>query len=128
MHHSTSATKQVWDDENVLLSTDADGAIQVVYTREPAVFGNLISQSCSGTDSFHLFDAVGSTRQLTDTSGAVTDNYLFDTFGNTLAVSVTHEQLEIPRPRRVSLRRGLRRLFRSFRRLCAHGRALAGAL
>ncbi len=35
-------------------------------------------------DSFYLFDALGSTRQLANSSGAVSDSYLFDAFGNLL--------------------------------------------
>jgi hypothetical protein len=37
---------------------------QVVYTLEPLLYGNLVSRSRSGVDSFHLVDALGSTRQL----------------------------------------------------------------
>ena len=84
---STGTTKHVWDGQNILLETSASNAIQVVYTLEPAIFGNLISQSRSGVDSFYLFDALGSARQLANSAGSVTDSYLYDSFGNILLTS-----------------------------------------
>ena len=62
---STGTTNHVWDGENILLETNASNIIQVVYTLEPVIYGNLISQSRSGVESFYLFDALGSARQLT---------------------------------------------------------------
>ncbi len=84
---SSGATKQVWDQQNILLETDGSNIIQVVYTLVPAVYGNMISQSRNGEDSFYLFDALGSTRQLTNGTGSVTDSYLYDSFGNVLLAS-----------------------------------------
>jgi RHS repeat-associated protein len=86
---STGTTKHVWDGQNILLETNASNILQVVYTLEPLVFGNLISQSRGGTDSFYLFDLLGSTRQLASGVGAVTDTYLYDSFGSTLLASGT---------------------------------------
>ena len=86
---STGTTKHVWDGQNILLETNASNIIQVVYTLEPLVYGNLISQSRSGVDSFYLFDAMGSTRQLANSGGSVTDSYLYDSFGNTRLSSGT---------------------------------------
>ena len=42
---STGTTNHVWDGQNILLETSPGNIIQVVYTLEPAVYGNLISQS-----------------------------------------------------------------------------------
>jgi RHS repeat-associated protein len=84
---STGTTNHVWDGQNILLETNASNIIQVVYTLGPAIYGNLISQSRSGVDSFYLFDALGSTRQLANSTGAVTDSYLYDSFGNILTVT-----------------------------------------
>ena len=81
---STGTTNHVWDARNILLETNASGNIQVVYTLGPLFYGNLISQSRSGTDSFYLFDALGSTRQLMSITASVTDTYLYDSFGNTV--------------------------------------------
>ena len=58
----------------------------MVYTLEPLHFGNLISQSrgSPATDSFYHFDAMGSTRQLTNSVRTITDVYLYDSFGNVI--------------------------------------------
>jgi RHS repeat-associated protein len=84
---STGTTNHVWDGQNILLETNADRVIQVVYAVEPMEFGNLLSQTRNGVASYYLFDSLGSTRQLADIAGAVTDNYLYDSWGNTLASS-----------------------------------------
>ena len=60
-----------------------------MYTLEPLLYGNLISQSLAGVDSFYLFDALGSTRQLAGSTASVTDNYLYDSFGNSLSATGT---------------------------------------
>ena len=56
---STGTTNHVWDGQNILLETNASNIIQVVYTLEPLLYGNLISQMRSGTASFYLFDGLG---------------------------------------------------------------------
>ena len=84
---STGTTKHVWDGQNILLETDASNIIQVVYTLQPMLYGNLISQRRSGTTSFYLFDGLGSTTQLANSTGSVTDSYLYDSFGNILLTS-----------------------------------------
>ena len=86
---STGTTNQVWDRRNVLLETNAGNIIQVVYSLEPTRFGNLISQSLGGAASFYLFDALGSTRQLTNGAGTVTDQYLYGSFGTVLLSGTT---------------------------------------
>ena len=45
---STGTTKHVWDGQNILLETDGSNIIQVVYTLQPQLYGNLISQWRSG--------------------------------------------------------------------------------
>lgn len=86
---STGTTKHLWDGQNILLETNASNVIQVVYSLAPALYGNLISQTRSGTDSFYLFDALGAARQLANSTMSVTDSYLYDSFGNNLATSGT---------------------------------------
>jgi RHS repeat-associated protein len=81
---STGTTKHAWDGQNILLETDGSNVIQVVYTLEPMLDGNLISERRSGTTSFYLFDALGSTTQLVSNAGAVTDRYVYDSWGNIL--------------------------------------------
>src|SRR5438132_9235880 len=75
-------TKYIWDDENLLAEADGNDAIQTVYTNEPQQYGNLISSRISGATSYHHFDALGSTRQLTSSSGASTDTLIYDSWGN----------------------------------------------
>jgi RHS repeat-associated protein len=84
---STGITNHVWDGQNILLETNASNIVQVVYTLGPEVYGNLISQSRAAGDSFYLFDALGSTRQLSNAVATVTDGYLYDCFGNLLLLS-----------------------------------------
>ena len=81
---STGTTKHVWDGQNIILETNASNIIQVVYTLEPVVYGNLISQIRGGVASLYLFDAHGSSRQLTNSMGVISDTYLYDSFGTIL--------------------------------------------
>jgi RHS repeat-associated protein len=86
---SAGTTKHVWDGQNIILETDASNIIQAVYSLEPVIYGNLVSQRRSGATSYYLFDALGSTRQLADSTGSVTDSYLYDSLGNGLFSSGT---------------------------------------
>lgn len=84
---SQGTKKAIWDNENILLETDSSDNTQVVYTLEPARYGNLISQRRGSTSSYFLFDALGSTRKLTNAAKAVTDSYDFRAYGDTYASS-----------------------------------------
>ena len=86
---STGTTKHVWDGRNILLETDASNIIQAVYTLQPKLYGNLISEWRSGIGSFYLYDGLGSTTQLVSSTGSVTDSYLYDSWGNILLASGT---------------------------------------
>jgi RHS repeat-associated protein len=44
--------------------------------------GDLISQSRNGAKSLYLYDGLGSVRALTNSTGAVTDTYTYDAYGN----------------------------------------------
>ena len=77
----------IWALSNILLEQDGSDVTQVVYTLEPAGYGNLISQRRSSTTSFYLFDALGSTRMLTNSAGSSTDTYNFKAFGETYSSS-----------------------------------------
>jgi len=83
----TGTTNHVWDGENIILETNASNIIQAVYTLQPLYYGNLISQSRGGVDSFYLFDALGSARELVSGTGSIADTYLYDSFGNLILVS-----------------------------------------
>lgn len=60
----------------VLLETDATGNA-TAYTRGLA----LLEQNRNGTSSYFHADTLGSTKQLSDGSGAVTDSYAYTAFG-----------------------------------------------
>ena len=71
-----------------LSETDGAGATQVVYTNEPLLYGNLVSQyRLTGglwLPSYYLTDALGSSDRLTDSTGTVLDHYLYKAFGELL--------------------------------------------
>ncbi len=81
----------IWDVEsdNVLLETDDFNVTQVVYTNDPFEFGYLVSQRRSSTTNWYHFDALGSTRDLTNSSETITDSYLYDAWGNQLTTTGT---------------------------------------
>jgi RHS repeat-associated protein len=82
---SIGTTKHIWDGQNIFLETDVNNVIQVTYTLEPALYGDIISQRRSGITSFYLFDGLGSTTQLTNITGSVTDSLVYNSFGEILA-------------------------------------------
>jgi RHS repeat-associated protein len=84
--NSAGTTNFLWDLRNVLVETDGTGATTAVHTLRPDVFGDQVSQNRSGTTSFYHFDGLGSTDSLSNATGAVTDNYRYDAFGNELLV------------------------------------------
>jgi RHS repeat-associated protein len=79
-----TTTNYIWDEENLLAESDATNTINVVYTNEPQQFGNLVSSRLSVATSYHHFDALGSTRQLTNAAGTTTDTVIYDAWGNVL--------------------------------------------
>lgn len=80
-----TTTKYIWDEQNYLAEANANDTINVIYTNEPQLYGTLVSSRLSGATSYHFFDALGSTRQLTNTAGTVTDTWVYDTWGNVLS-------------------------------------------
>src|SRR5580704_14085663 len=80
-----TTTKYIWDDDNLLAEADGSDTIQTVYTNEPQQYGNLISSRISGATSYHHFDGLGSTRQLTNAAGSVTDSVIYDAWGNVVS-------------------------------------------
>ena len=67
------------------METTDTNTVQATYT-----YGNgLISVNREGANSYYHYDGLGSTRQLTDSSGDVTVSYTYDAFGNLIASSVT---------------------------------------
>ena len=74
----------VWDDQNYLAETDAAGATETAFTTEPSTYGGLISHRKAGASTTYHFDALGSTRALTDESEAVLERYNYTAFGTLL--------------------------------------------
>jgi RHS repeat-associated protein len=71
----------------VIAETDNSGNLVADY-----VYGlERISQSHGGNVHFYAADGQGSTRQLTDGNGNVTDSWTFDAFGNTINRTGTTE-------------------------------------
>jgi RHS repeat-associated protein len=69
----------------VLMETSNTGTVQAIYN-----YGQgLISMNRSGVNSFYNYDGLGSTRQLTNSSGGVTASYTYDSWGNLIASSGT---------------------------------------
>jgi RHS repeat-associated protein len=74
-----------WDEfssyGDIVYETDAAGTVSASY-----VLGNghLISQTRDGVTGYYLADAQGSTRALTDASGAVVEAYDYAAFGDLL--------------------------------------------
>jgi RHS repeat-associated protein len=79
-------TQYLVDDRNLtgyaqVLEEIQSGAVQRVYT-----YGlNRISQSQASGTSFYAYDGHASVRVLMDSTGAVTDRYDYDAFGNVLS-------------------------------------------
>ncbi len=87
----TKITKFVWDsvDDCVISELDSAGNLQATHTNEPHQHGGVLSQRLGTTTHYHHHDALGSTRFLTDSSGNVTDTYLHDAWGNSVATTGT---------------------------------------
>jgi len=83
---SAGFRKFLWDGKNILLVTDVNGVTGRTYTLRPEVYGELVCQR-SGTTSFHHYDALGSTRNLTDANQGITDTRDYKAFGLTNASS-----------------------------------------
>ncbi|REJ91914.1 MAG: RHS repeat protein [Planctomycetota bacterium] len=81
LEESAGTKKFVWDEQNYLAETDENDDTQVVYTNEPRLYGNLVSQRRGSDSHWYYFDAIGSTRELTDASESVTDTRLYDAWG-----------------------------------------------
>ena len=77
-----TTTNYIWDEQNLLAEADGSNTIQTLYSNEPQDYGNLVSSRIGGTTSYNHFDGLGSTRQLTNSAGAVTDTVSYDAWGD----------------------------------------------
>jgi RHS repeat-associated protein len=78
---AASWTTYLWDGQQIVLELDKNANTTVRYTQAPRGYGDLVSQRRSSTTSFFHFDAIGTTRALTDASQSVTDTYIMRAFG-----------------------------------------------
>jgi len=65
----SSLTHDLWDGDNLLLSTNTSLVTQVHYTDNPGYWGGLVSQRHSTGSSFYGFDGPGNTRILVNSAG-----------------------------------------------------------
>ncbi|MBX3450776.1 MAG: hypothetical protein KF777_14515 [Planctomycetaceae bacterium] len=77
-------TEYTWDSATDSILEETDGASNVLasYTNEPSPYGPLIGQRSGGETRYFHFDALGSTRELTDEAEDVTDTFTYDAWGN----------------------------------------------
>jgi RHS repeat-associated protein len=89
---STTTKKFVFDGQTYLLETDASNVLQAVCTNEPEQYGNLVSQRIKLAPTtwapvYYHFDALGSTRQVTNNAGAVANTYIYNAWGESVSAS-----------------------------------------
>lgn len=79
-------TNYLWDEASpygdVILETNGSGTAQASYT---LANGELLAQVRGSTASYDLPDGQGSVRALANGSGAITDSYTYDAYGNLLS-------------------------------------------
>jgi len=67
---------------------ESDGSGTVYYVRDPS--GGLLARVSGTSVSYYHFDQLGSTRMITNASGAVTDKYAYDAWGNLDSTGTWH--------------------------------------
>ncbi|MEZ6056971.1 MAG: RHS repeat-associated core domain-containing protein [Planctomycetaceae bacterium] len=90
-------TNYIWDPvtDAYLMEQDENGATTAVYTQEPVPYGNLISQRQTDPATneshtyYHHYDALGSTRALTDEHETIVSTNLYDAWGVNVASTGT---------------------------------------
>ena len=85
-----TTTRFIYDGQNYLAETDGSNTVNRVLTNEPAVYGNLVSQRFLVSGStwgsiWHHFDALGSTRQITNISAQIGNRYGYTAWGEAIA-------------------------------------------
>jgi RHS repeat-associated protein len=76
-----ATAKYLWDGAQILMDLDGSDATVARYTLAPFGYGDLLSQRRSNATSFYHFDALGSTRALTESDEDISDTYLYDAWG-----------------------------------------------
>ena len=75
---------------NVVAEYDSGGSLLAHYTHG---FGLLTRTDVAGASAYYAFDAIGSTSELTDSSGDILNSYTYDPFGRLLS-----EVVAVPNP------------------------------
>ena len=93
---AAGTTKFIYDGQKYLLETDASDTINRVLTSEPMAYGNLVSQRVKSgavwTPYYHHFDALGSTRQMTNSAGSIVNSYAYTAWGEAVG-ALTSESI-----------------------------------
>jgi RHS repeat-associated protein len=77
-------TNFFWDGDSLLQEYDDAGNTTAQYSTEPGSFGNITSQRRGEQSRYYHHDPLGSTTELTNASGDVTDTRRYKAFGETV--------------------------------------------
>jgi len=77
---STTTTRYIYDNEDILLELNGANAIVARYTHGPGIDEPLIMEKNSQSFYYHA-DGLGSITELTSQSGTVTQRYTYSSFG-----------------------------------------------
>lgn len=77
---STTVTRYIYDNEDMLLELDGSNNITARYTHGPGIDEPLVMEK-GGASFFYHADGLGSITEITDTLGAVKQRYTYSSFG-----------------------------------------------
>ena len=88
---ASTITRYVYDGEDILFEFDGSNALKARYTHGPGIDEPLLMDR-SGSKYYYHSDGLGSITDLTDSTGAVKQSYVYDSFGQIVqtAGSVTN--------------------------------------
>lgn len=93
LQDSSGTTKFVYDNQQYLLQTDGSNVVVAIQTQEPGTYSDLISQyqfdGSPWLPSYHHYDSLGNTSELTDANEEVTDTYDYNAWGELVASTGT---------------------------------------
>lgn len=75
-----STTQYIWHRDAVRIET-VNSSLDVSYARHPGDAGNLVSEMRDGQTYCHHYDAIGTTRSLTNSNEDITDTFSYSAFG-----------------------------------------------
>jgi RHS repeat-associated protein len=85
---ATETTRFVYDASDVMRDLDGAGNTIADYLNAPGIDKKL-RNTISGTASYFLTDHLGTTRAVADTSGSLSSNLAYDSFGNVISGSAS---------------------------------------